>query len=118
MTALYTIKPNSLAYYFTIRVPNLLAAAAILAHKGKVHMKEVFVLGRGCCAVLAFVVLFTCSGGHAQPRIKAAQPGVWSGFPSGHAWSVRVSGDYAYIAVGQDGLAVIDVSDPTRPIPV
>src|SRR5205807_7438024 len=82
------------------------------------QMKEVFVRGRGLCGVLAFAVLFAYSAGHAQPRIKPAQPGVWSGFPSGHARSVRVSGDYAYIALGQDSLAVIDVSDPTRPIPV
>src|SRR5439155_7750466 len=83
--------------------------------KDHVHMREVFVLGRGFCAVLAFVVLFACSGGHAQPRIKPAQPGVWPVFPSGDARTVRVSDSYGYLGLGRDSLAVIDMSDPVRP---
>ena len=34
---------------------------------------------------------------------------------SGDAHGVYVSGDYAYVADGWEGLAVIDVSDPTNP---
>ena len=33
----------------------------------------------------------------------------------GQAWGIYVSGDYAYMADGSSGLAVIDVSDPTNP---
>ena len=34
---------------------------------------------------------------------------------NGHANGVFVSGDYAYVADGNSGLAVIDISDPTNP---
>ena len=34
---------------------------------------------------------------------------------TGEAYSVYVSGDYAYVADGLSGLAVIDISDPTNP---
>ena len=34
---------------------------------------------------------------------------------TGSAYGVYVSGDYAYVADGSSGLAVIDVSDPTNP---
>src|SRR5438045_1839950 len=80
-------------------------------------MKEVFALHRSVCAIFAFATMLACSATNAQPRIKAAQPGVWSGFPSGHARSVRVSGDYAFLAVTDLGLAAIDISNPTRPVP-
>ena len=35
----------------------------------------------------------------------------------GHARTVTVSGDYAYVADGTGGLAIIDISDPTDPTP-
>ena len=34
---------------------------------------------------------------------------------TGDAYSVYVSGDYAYVADQSSGLAVIDISDPTNP---
>ena len=34
---------------------------------------------------------------------------------NGHANGVFVSGDYAYVADGNSGLAIIDISDPTNP---
>ena len=34
---------------------------------------------------------------------------------TGYAFGVYVSGDYAYVADGDSGLAVIDISDPTNP---
>ncbi|MFX1426166.1 MAG: hypothetical protein ACFFBE_06910, partial [Promethearchaeota archaeon] len=34
---------------------------------------------------------------------------------TGNAYSVYVSGDYVYVADGDSGLAVIDISDPTDP---
>src|SRR2546423_8655507 len=80
-------------------------------------MKEGPMVHRSVCAILAFATILACSAGHAQPHIKPAQPGIWSGFPSGHARSVRVSGDYAYLGLGRDSLAVIDISHPARPTP-
>ena len=46
-------------------------------------------------------------------QMMTAQPS--STFPTGHAKRVYVSGEYAYLAVGSSGLAVIDVSNPTNP---
>src|SRR5436305_13928721 len=80
-------------------------------------MKEGPMVHRSVCAILAFATILACSAGNAQPRIKPAQPGVWSGFPTGQARSVRVSGDYAYLGLGRDSLAVIDISDSARPTP-
>jgi uncharacterized secreted protein with C-terminal beta-propeller domain len=37
---------------------------------------------------------------------------------SGWAWGVAVAGNYAYVADGQAGLQVIDVSNPARPVHV
>jgi len=34
---------------------------------------------------------------------------------TGYSWGVHVSGDYAYVADRESGLAVIDISDPTNP---
>jgi hypothetical protein len=34
---------------------------------------------------------------------------------SGQAWDVAVSGNYAYVADGTNGLQVIDVSNPANP---
>ncbi|MBA7587457.1 hypothetical protein ES708_29486 [subsurface metagenome] len=36
----------------------------------------------------------------------------------GKAYSVYVSGSYAYVANGGDGLAIIDISDPTAPVKI
>ena len=30
-------------------------------------------------------------------------------------WGLAISGNYAYLAVSADGLAIIDISDPTNP---
>src|SRR5436190_1160067 len=79
-------------------------------------MREVFVLHRSVYAIFALATMFACSAGHAQPRIKPAQPGVWPVFPSGHARAVRVSDNYAYLGLGRDSLAVIDMSDPGHPV--
>jgi len=37
---------------------------------------------------------------------------------SGHEFDVYVSGSYAYVAAYEDGLKVIDISDPTNPVEV
>ncbi|MBC7115944.1 MAG: hypothetical protein H5T93_02760 [Pseudothermotoga sp.] len=33
----------------------------------------------------------------------------------GYAWDVQVSGNYAYIADGGNGLVIVDITDPTNP---
>lgn len=38
--------------------------------------------------------------------------------PGGVAFKVVISGDYAYLANGTDGLRIIDISDPTTPVSV
>jgi hypothetical protein len=40
--------------------------------------------------------------------------GAWPGYPRGSG-SVRVDGQYAYVAAGAGGLAIFDLSDPARP---
>ena len=35
--------------------------------------------------------------------------------PAGYAYGVAVSGNYAYVADGEAGLQVIDVSNPANP---
>ena len=40
------------------------------------------------------------------------------GYASGSAEDVHVSGDYAYVAAGENGLRVIDVSNPAAPVEV
>jgi len=41
--------------------------------------------------------------------------GQWPGWPREPVQNVAVSGNYAYVATGQAGLLVIDVSDPANP---
>lgn len=36
----------------------------------------------------------------------------------GYAWGVAVSGNYAYVADGEKGLKILDVSNPSAPLPV
>ena len=50
-----------------------------------------------------------------QPKIQD----IFNRNTNGYARGVYIAGDYAYVAVGDYGLAIIDISDPTNPgIPV
>jgi hypothetical protein len=44
--------------------------------------------------------------------------GSWPGFTRGPASEVAVAGHYAYVAIGEGGLLVLDVADPARPVRV
>ena len=44
--------------------------------------------------------------------------GTWPDFTRGPALDVAVSGQYAYVAIGEGGLLILDISDPTQPMRV
>lgn len=50
----------------------------------------------------------------APPSLQPLLQGKWPKWPPGSAWDVKVVGNYAYVALGAGGLAVIDVSNPTN----
>ena len=55
----------------------------------------------------------------AQLSVRPLMAGRWFKWPPlGDAWDVRVVGNYAYVATGAGGLAVIDVSNPTNCVQV
>ena len=56
---------------------------------------------------------------HTLPTSAAINPvflGSWPGYPRGSAMDAAVSGPYAYLAMGQGGMRVIDLADPTNPV--
>lgn len=48
---------------------------------------------------------------NAQPKMQD----IFNRNTNGYARGVYIAGDYAYVAVGDYGLAIIDISDPTNP---
>ncbi|MBI4325006.1 MAG: hypothetical protein HY674_07045 [Chloroflexi bacterium] len=74
-------------------------------------------------AVLA-LVLVALAIEIASPPAWAAAPvsltlkGAWPGHARGPARDVAVQGQYAYVAAGEGGLIIVDVSDPTHLIAV
>ena len=58
----------------------------------------------------------------AGPSLQPLQPGKWPGPADGTGHmdgeDVVVSGNYAYVANGEDGLQVIDVRNPAAPVRV
>jgi hypothetical protein len=57
-------------------------------------------------------------GAQSQPRLQPLLNGTWPGFAGGAAFDIQVVEKFAYIALGQGGLAVFDVSSPTNVVPV
>ena len=68
-------------------------------------------------AMLALLVLGVLSA-TAQPRLASLLNSKWPDYARGYANDVKVVGQYAYVAVGEGGLAVFDVSDPANPVRV
>jgi len=66
-----------------------------------------------CIAVLfAFILLFITGCGRPEPVYQPTYT-ILSTCPlPGYAEDVEISGDYAYIANGQAGLQIVDISDP------
>ena len=59
----------------------------------------------------------TCREGLAIVDISDCQdPYLTATYPIEKAMSVKISGDYAYVAAGNDGLLIIDISNPKDPI--
>ena len=73
------------------------------------------------CQILAALVVLVSAVAPAQPRLSLAEPSFWPGSRRGWASSVRVAGEYAYVGLSHygasGGLAVVDISDPTKPVP-
>ena len=73
------------------------------------------------CQVLTAMVVLVSAVAPAQPRLSMAEPGFWPGSGRGWALSLRVTGQTAYVGLSRHrapgGLAVVDISDPTKPVP-
>jgi hypothetical protein len=71
---------------------------------------------RGAClALLAGGLAAGLAAAHAAPpRLQPLRQGKWPTWPRGDAHDVKVVGNYAYVALGAGGLAVIDVSNRTN----
>ena len=61
------------------------------------------------------LALLVWAGAASAQEVQVERVGQWPGWPRGNARGVAVSGNYAYVAVGDAGLLVIDVSDPANP---
>jgi hypothetical protein len=51
---------------------------------------------------------------NAQPHIKALPNGNWPKYTRGLACDIEIVGQHAYVTLENVGLAVVNVSDPTR----
>ena len=65
---------------------------------------------RGCGLVTLALALAWVAHGAELESI-----GQWPGWSRGLAYGVAVSGNYAYLAVAEAGLQVLDVSNPANP---
>ena len=54
----------------------------------------------------------------APPSVQPLRAGKWAAVPGGTALDVKVVDNYAYVALGAAGLAVIDVRNPANPVRV
>ena len=74
---------------------------------------------RLCLALLAICLAAGLAATHAAPpSVQALLPGKWPTLPQVNVNDVKVVGNFAYDAIGYDGLAVFDVSNPTNLIHV
>ena len=76
---------------------------------------------RGLFASLAILTALTLGGGGKDPRRGSAlleRVGSWHGFTRGPALSVAVGDHHAFVAIGEGGLAVLDITEPASPVRV
>ena len=67
---------------------------------------------QGLLASLVILTVLTLGGMGKDPRLSSAlleRVGSWPGFTRGPALSVAVADHHAYVAIGEGGLAVLDV---------
>ena len=69
-------------------------------------------------ASLSLLALAPGRAGAAGPQLQPVLQGAWPGFLRGDAQALRVVGSHAYVAIGNNGLVVVDVKDPAKPFPV
>lgn len=71
-----------------------------------------------CCVAVASLLLFpACAAEAVPPQIKPYAHGVlgtWPKYPRGEPFKTTLAGNYAYVAQGSWGMAIIDVSNPTN----
>lgn len=53
------------------------------------------------------------AGADLLPRV-----GSWPGFTRGPASDAAIAGNYAYVAIGQGGLIILDMTEPSNPVRV
>ena len=87
---------------------------------GQLQLIRPFRLPGTFLALLAACLAAGLPPAHAAPASLQAliHPGKWPAWPRGAALDVQVAGNYAYIALGAAGLAVIDASNPTNAVRV
>ena len=72
-----------------------------------------------CVALLVICFAIGPTVTHAAaPRLQPLLPAKWPTFSRGQPYDVKVVGSYAYVVLGQAGLAVFDVSNPANPVQV
>jgi len=62
------------------------------------------------------LVLLSCSSAFAQDSLNVRRLGMFSYMVE--ADKVALQGNYAYVAAGQNGLSIIEISDPAHPVQV
>ena len=75
-------------------------------------------LGLGLAAVLWLGTGVAAIPGTVPKLQSLVRPGRWPQWPRGTSRDVKVVDNYAYVANGPSGLAVFDVSLPTKPLQV
>jgi len=112
----------------------MLLLAAIINKKSKIMKTKTRLLQAGIslrkCAerlraapqarlvLLATLTALTLGGGTKGPKGGSellVRVGSWPGFTRRPAMSVALADHYAYVAMGEGGLAILDVSDPAQP---
>ena len=72
--------------------------------------------GVGMVGLVALGVVSACMAA-GPPRLEPlVQVGKWPCFTRGEAYDVKAVGSRAYVALGQGGLAILDVSNPASPV--
>lgn len=71
--------------------------------------------------LLALLVALGLGGTHLETGPRSGfleRVGAWPGYTRGPAWDVATAGHYAYVAIGDGGLAILDMTDPSKPVRV
>ena len=67
-----------------------------------------------CWMVAALVMAVAAAGAEAVNEMNVTVVGHYD--TAGHADGITVSGNYAYVADGRNGLVIVDVSNPKAPV--